>query len=52
MVTRRGKYNGAQAECRRCGFGVAIRRVVEERSSCSEAEPEGQVERGEVRMLE
>jgi hypothetical protein len=26
--------------------------VVEERSSCSEAEPEGQVERGEVRMLE
>ena len=51
IVILRGKYNGAKrstedANCMRKHV------VVEERSSCGEAEPEGQVERGEVRMLE
>ena len=51
MVILRGKYNGAKCstedtDC--CSNTV----VVAERSSCIEAEPEGEVERGEVRMLE
>ena len=51
MVTLRGKYNGAKrsAEDTDCCRKTV---VVAERSSCIEAEPEGQVERGEVRMLE
>jgi len=52
IVTLRGKYNGAQAVHRRCGLSVAIRLVVEERSSGGEAGLESLVERGEVRMLE
>ena len=50
MVTLRGKCNGAKRITEDMDFSLT--KVVAERSSCAEAEPKGQVERGEVRMLE
>jgi hypothetical protein len=51
IVILRGKYNGAKRSAEDANV-CSNACVVEERSSGGEAEPEGQVERGEVRMLE
>ena len=51
IVILRGKYNGAKRSAEDANVHRKVY-VVEERSSCSEAELESLVERGEVRMLE
>jgi hypothetical protein len=51
MVTLRGKCNGAKRSTEDMDMARKCR-VVAERSLGVEAEPEGQVERREVRMLE
>ena len=51
MVTPRGKCNGAKRSAEDANLYIYVQ-VVEERSSCGEAELESLVERGEVRMLE